>query len=304
MLADIIFYSTLTVSITMGSYYKEINDLETKKNYGTGLGILIACFICGAGVVHTMLMVWGNIVIIKCSDRRYVHQISLGWTWLYLLYMHIRLVNAVYVVWLNQNIALRLVGMAFEMHGAVTQTTNRPSTSATSTGVNDRDVFNPSALDISQIIMLLSTSVCTEAGFGVYPAEYLPLPGLGPSVRHNLLKKTPNIALTQEYNFSMLKCFEHDRLLIGPRMKDTLKSWDMSTRYWFWAHIYKNLLNADKYMKLPWDIGFSMMRMFCLIYLTPCFIVSDAAIVFKYYNSIFWVYHALLLIMIIGAAEL
>lgn len=54
-------------------------------------------------------------------------------------------------------------------------------------------------------------------------------------------------------------------------------------------------------MKVPWDIGFSMMRMFCLIYLTPCFIVTDAAVILKYYNSIFWVYHVIILVFIVGA---
>lgn len=62
----------------------------------------------------------------------------------------------------------------------------------------------------------------------------------------NIVIRSPAKALEQEYNFSMLICFENDRLLIGPRMKDTLKSWDMSTRYWFWANIYKNLMTADK----------------------------------------------------------
>lgn len=72
MLDDIIFYSTLACSITLGCYYKRIDNLEMKRNYGAGIGILIACLICGGQIFHTALMVFGNTIIIKCFDRQLV----------------------------------------------------------------------------------------------------------------------------------------------------------------------------------------------------------------------------------------
>lgn len=40
-----------------------------------------------------------------------------------------------------------------------------------------------------QIVMLLCTAVCTESGFGVYPAKTQPVPGHGPTVSLGLLKR-------------------------------------------------------------------------------------------------------------------
>ncbi|RVE41561.1 hypothetical protein evm_013795 [Chilo suppressalis] len=88
-----------------------------------------------------------------------------------------------------------------------------------------------------------------QAGFGVYPAKCEALPGLGPSATLSVLRLTrgdPRLALEQEYNFAMLKCFDNTKLIKGPKMKDTLRGWDMPTRYWFWSNIYKNLLKASK----------------------------------------------------------
>ncbi|CAK1551110.1 unnamed protein product [Leptosia nina] len=428
----------------MGSYYRKITDVHLKRNYGTGLGIMLACLICGTQIYHSVLMVWGNIVIIKCCDRRYVHQISLAYTWMYLLYVHIYVLD-IYVIWIHQALALRLVGLAFEIFVAQrAKTEGRVSLTRMTIGENDLLTVDPSAIDIItyayffiglhkgpyyrwkifedhfnspfatlgdcrviteqklkkvcmcalgylllrmkyspefyyteefytggygtdfrylynipqlmsyflqyQITMLLCTSVCTETGFGVYPAKCLPVPGFGPSARFSLLKiaaATSEAAMEEEYNFSMLKCFDHEKLLIGPKMKDTIRSWDMPTRYWFWANIYKNSLKANKEvrsawsffvwtiwcsptipqaiismtlwvyihleseyselydttgtMKLPWDIGFSIMRLFCLIYLTPCFIVSDTSVVLHYYNSILWIFHMLLFVLMVTA---
>ncbi|CAH0751489.1 unnamed protein product [Diatraea saccharalis] len=100
-----------------------------------------------------------------------------------------------------------------------------------------------------QMMMMLCTSVCTEAGFGVYPAKCEPLPGYGPSTKISVMKMAlgnHKIALEQEYNFAMLKCFDNTKLIKGPMMKDTLRGWDMPTRYWFWSNIYKNLIKANK----------------------------------------------------------
>ncbi|XP_050682481.1 lysophospholipid acyltransferase 7-like isoform X2 [Leptidea sinapis] len=203
-----------------------------------------------------------------------------------------------------------------------------------------------------QIIMLLCTSVCTEAGFGVYPAICTPLPGAGPTTRISILKVLRNEstekAFEEEYNFSAIKCFHTERVIMGPRMRDTIRSWYMPTRFWFWANIYKSVIKANKEvrsaisfllwtmwvgpsvphlvvsatlwvhihleteysnlydtdgpMKLPWDIGFSIMRMFCLIYLTPCLIINNNTYaVLRYYNSIFWVYHIVLVALMIAS---
>ncbi|CAG4971840.1 unnamed protein product [Colias eurytheme] len=439
----VIFYSSLLLCISIGSYYKRIDDITMKRNYGTGLGILLACLICGHQIYHTVLLVWGNIVILKCCDRRYLHQVSMAYTWLYMFYLHQNAVND-YVLWVHQTLALRLVGLAFELNMAQ-KIKSEPRVSMTKMNMGDNDVLStdPSAVDIItyayyfiglhrgpyyrwkifedhfnstfstlgdcriiteqklkkacicalgylllqikfstefyykqqfyddygtdfrylyniphlityflkyQITMLLCTSVCTESGFGVYPAKCLPIPGYGPSARFSLLKivaTTSDAAVEEEYNFSMLKCFDNEKLLMGPKMKDSVRSWDMPTRYWFWANVYKNSLKANKEvrsawsffawtiwcsptlpqiivsttlwvyihleseyselydtsgtMKLPWDIGFSIMRLLCLIYLTPCFVVRDTSVVLRYYNSIFWVFHLVLLALMVAA---
>ncbi|XP_072949277.1 lysophospholipid acyltransferase 7-like isoform X2 [Epargyreus clarus] len=440
---DVIFYSSLLLCVSLANYYKKIDDKRLKRNYGTGLGILVACLICGHSILHTVIMVWGNIVIIKCCDKRYVHQMSLAYTWLYLSYLHWSLQKNCYIIWLHQTLALRLVGLAFEIStyqrlkvdpGMSTIKPNMDNECLSTdpsagdiisyafyfTGIHKgpyyrwkvfddhfnapfgtlgdcriiteqklkkafacslgylllrlkyspqmyyerafyikygsdfRFLYNIPQLTMYflhyQIVMLLCTSVCTEAGFGVYPAKCLPIPGYGPSTRFSLLKlaaRTPTIAMEEEYNFSMLKCFKNEKLLLGPRMKDTIRSWDMPTRFWFWANMYKNFIKANKEirsacsfvawsiwvgpsipqiivsstlwvyvhleseycelydttgsMKIPWNIGFSIMRVFCLIYLAPCLIVHDTATVLRYYNSIYWIYHFFLLFLIVAA---
>lgn len=57
---------------------------------------------------------------------------------------------------------------------------------------------------------------------------------------------TASVAMEQEYNFSMLRCFENEKLFLGPRMADTMRSWDMPTRYWFRAYAYKNFMKSNK----------------------------------------------------------
>ncbi|XP_047029773.1 lysophospholipid acyltransferase 7-like [Helicoverpa zea] len=476
--SDLVYYSSLLACISLGSYYKQIEDPATKRSYGTGLGILITCMVCGPSVVHSVLMVWGNIIIIKCCKKQYIHHLSLAYTWLYLIYMNFNLNITNNVLWIHQAVALRLVGLAFEINLAekakrqsppkmpvvsnnsvpkINDVANKVSTQpAQSTNGGAKSSANkftlsdmgfvptePSAVDIIayayyfiglhkgpyyrwkifnehfktpfgilgdcrviteqklkkafvcailylflsrkfpvqvyhendfylkhgtdfrylynipqmfiyvlqyQVVMMLCTSVCTESGFGVYPTKTQPIPGHGPSARFSLLNLatiTEEVALEQEYNFAMLRSFENEKLLIGPRMRDTLRGWDMPTRYWFWAHTYKGMVKTNKEvrsalsflawtvwcgptlqqliisatlwvhlhleneygelydtnvsMKIPWDIGFSIMRLFCLTYLTPCLILNDSAVVLRYYNSIFWVYHMVLLFLILGA---
>ncbi|XP_045448229.1 lysophospholipid acyltransferase 7-like, partial [Melitaea cinxia] len=441
IMPDIIYYLSLLVCTSLGSYYKKITDMDMKRNYGTGLGLLLVCLICGHYMYHSALMVWGNIVIIKCCDRRYLHQISLAFTWMYLIYLHINVTN-IYVIWLHQTLALKLVGLSFEMN-AVQIKTDAKGISVSKMNIGDIDNVppEPTAADIIaysyhyvglhrgpyyrwkifydhfnvpfgilgdcriiteqklkkailcglvylilhskyspelyeedvfyntygadfrylynvpqlimyvlhyQAVMMMCTSVFTEAGFGVYPAKCQPIPGFGPSAHFSfvtLATTSTDIALNEEYNFSMLKCFNNEGLLIGPKMKDTMRSWDMPTRYWFWAYVQKAFIKSNKEvrsafsllawtvwsgptlphfivgttlwvyvhleaeysvlydtsgaLKLPWDIGFSIMRLFCLLYLTPCFVITNTEIVLRYYNSIFWVFHLVLLVLMI-----
>ncbi|XP_050350471.1 lysophospholipid acyltransferase 7-like isoform X1 [Nymphalis io] len=440
-MSEFIYYFSLLVCVSLGSYYKKITDIDMKRNYGTGLGLLLVCLISGHQVYHSALMVWGNIIIIKCCDRRYLHQISLAFTWIYLLYLHLNVTN-IYIIWLNQTLALKLVGLAFEMN-AVQIRTDAKGISVSKINIRDVDSIppEPSAADIIaysyyfiglhrgpyyrwkifddhfnapfgvlgdcriiteqklkkaivcglgylllrskyspelyyedvfyniygadfrylynipqltmyflhwQTVMMLCTSVFTEAGFGVYPAKCQPIPGFGPSTHLSfvtLATTSTDVALEEEYNFSMLKCFNIEGLLIGPKMKDTMRSWDMPTRYWFWAYVQKTFIKSNKEvrsafsllvwtlwsgptlpqfiiastlwvyvhleaeysvlydtsgaLKLPWDIGFSIMRMFCLLYLTPCFVIKSTDTVLRYYNSIFWVFHLLLIVLMI-----
>ncbi|KAJ8722113.1 hypothetical protein PYW08_004515 [Mythimna loreyi] len=477
--SDVVYYLSLLACIATGEYYKRVDDRTTKRNYGTGLGLLVTWLICGSSMIHSALMLWGNIIIIKCCNRRYIHQLSFAYTWLYLMYMNYNMdVTTNYVLWIHQVIALRLVGLAFEitmsekvklysqrhslkgdakplfskhqLDSSPTSNQNILSTNrftrSSAVGYEYADLSSapvePSVLDVisytyyfiglhrgpyyrwktfnehfdtpfgtlgncrkitehkckkavvftfiymaicrqfpaeayneeafyfshgsdyrylynipqmityvlqCQIVMMLCTSVFTEAGFGVYPTKTQPLPGFGPSAKFSLLKLAStmeSVALEQEYNFAMLRCFQNDALLMGPRMRDTLRAWEMPTRYWFWTNTYKNLIKSNKEvrsavsflawslwsgismhqmvicstlwvhlhleneyaemyntsaMKVPWDIGFSIMRLFCLIYLTPCFVLDNYSIILRYYNSIFWLYHVVLLWLILAA---
>lgn len=67
---DIVYYSSLLVCISLGRNYRKISDIEMKRNYGAGLGFLVCCLLCGRYLYHAIIMVWGNIVIIKCCERR------------------------------------------------------------------------------------------------------------------------------------------------------------------------------------------------------------------------------------------
>ncbi|KAM3965091.1 lysophospholipid acyltransferase 7 [Aphomia sociella] len=387
MLDDVVYFSSLLVCISLGSYYKKIEDEELKRNYGAGLGILIACLICGTHFYHTIFLVWGNIIIIRCCDRRYVHQMSMVYTWTYLLYMHFNLTcNTKYETWLYQAIALRLVGLAFEVNIADKSKVFQRGLPSSKFLIGDSDNVSsePTAVDIiaysyffiglhkgpyyrwkifndhftgpfgvlgdcriiteqklkkaclcvlgyvllnlkysSQIyyednfyvnygtdfrflynipqlimyylqyhiVMMLCTSVCTEAGFGVYPAKCQPLPGYGPSVRHSYLK------LISACSFFAWTIW------CGPTLQQVI----LSATLWVYIHLeaeYNKLYNPADTMKLAWDIGFSIMRLFCLIYLTPCLVISDTSIVLKYYNSIFWMYHLVLLSLIVVAVIL
>ncbi|XP_004932164.3 lysophospholipid acyltransferase 7 isoform X1 [Bombyx mori] len=449
---DIVYYSSLLVCISLGRNYRKISDIEMKRNYGAGLGFLVCCLLCGRYLYHAIIMVWGNIVIIKCCERRYVHQMSLGFTWLDLLYIHCNVDDAVYAIWVHQTIALRLVGLAFELNSAdMTKLEQKPGPSSVKINIADVDSIHvePYAVDIiayafffvglhkdsyyrwavfndhfrnslssigdcrtlteqklkkaflsciayfllrmkysptvynnekfyedyavdirylynipqllmyylqCQIINLLCTSVAVESGFGLYPAKCQPIPGYGPSTNLNLMKSaygnevfsdSPDALIHYEFSFGMLKCYDNEKLIFGPKMKNTISSWDMPTRYWFFTNIYKRfsksnaevrsassflvwtiwngpflsqiiisttlwvymqleseyseLYNTSGAMKLPWDIGFSIMRVFCLIYLTPCFILNNSATLLKYYGSIFWVYHVILVVLTVGA---
>ncbi|CAB3222007.1 unnamed protein product [Arctia plantaginis] len=423
-----------------------------KRNYGTGLGILIVYLICGTHIYHSVLITWGNIIIIKCCDKRYLHHISLSYTWTYLAYMHIieKYQSLPYILWVHQAIALRLVGMAFEISlneriKNEAQEQKNQSSKPTVDNVENSIPEDPKAIEIiayayffiglhkgpyyrwkifqdhfetpfgvlgdcrviteqklkklaayvilfmvlrtnfpieiyyqdnfyveygadsrylynlphlvmyclqHQIVMTLCSSICTEAGFGVYPAKCNPLPGHGPSARLSLLKlaaSNNDVALEQEYNFAVLRSFEFDKMVFGPKMQDTLRAWDISTRYWFYAHAYKNTCKAQKQirklltyllwslwcgpslqqfiiastlyvhtqlekeyaalqvpnesMKVTWEVGYSITRLLCLTYLTPCLIIQNPMVVLKYYNSILWMYHFLLLVFIIAALE-
>lgn len=58
-----------------------------------------------------------------------------------------------------------------------------------------------------------------------------------------------DVALEQEYNFAVLRSFELDKLVFGPKMQDTLRGWDISIRYWFYSHAYKNTCKAQKQIR-------------------------------------------------------
>lgn len=67
----------------------------------------------------------------------YVHQFSLAFSWIYLMYMHYHAECSEYVIWLHQTLALRLVGLAFELH-----ITDRTKTELNTGAPNDQEVVN------------------------------------------------------------------------------------------------------------------------------------------------------------------
>ncbi|KAJ2949136.1 hypothetical protein O0L34_g6077 [Tuta absoluta] len=380
----------------------------------------------------------------KCCDKNYRHQLNVAYTWIYLIYMNCNAHMTVYIMWLHQTIALRLVGLAIELHISDRDRNNvEKNKDEDKSNVSTIPVTSdPTAVDIvsyafffiglhngpyyrwkvfedhfiapfgvlgdcrvitehkikkalicwlgylllrikfdpplyyqddfyrfgtdfrflynlpqlilfflrCQLIMLLCTCVFTETGFGVYPAKSMPAPGHGPTCAGSLLNLAStqtDIALKQEYNFAMLKCFRYDKVIFGPKMRHTLSGWDISTRYWFSTYIYKEmpiknkemksacsfatwwiwtgmslpklLLSVtlwvyvqledeysqfcqDEEMKFPWVLGFSLMRIFCLLYLTPCLIVPETVTVLRYYNSMYWSFHGVMFILVIALA--
>ncbi|VVC89224.1 unnamed protein product [Leptidea sinapis] len=62
IMSDIVFFSSLLICISLGCYYKKISDAGLKRNYGTGLGILLACVICGQQIFYTAIMIHAPVV--------------------------------------------------------------------------------------------------------------------------------------------------------------------------------------------------------------------------------------------------
>ncbi|XP_073956365.1 lysophospholipid acyltransferase 7-like isoform X1 [Choristoneura fumiferana] len=393
MFEDILYYSSLLGCVILGSYYKKIDDVVAKRNYGAGLGILVTCFICGHYVFHSVFLVWGNVVAIKCCDMRTKTDLNSGAAnddeeamklkpsasdIISYAYFFIGIHKGPYYTWKTFN---EHFNTPFRSLGDCRVITEQKLKKAFLCSVgywmlqmnfplevyNDRDFYDNYGSDYRfisnmprlimyffkyQIIMMLCTSICTETGFGVYPAKCMPTPGHGPTTEFSLLKMaagSPEVALQQEYNFAMLKCFDNQKLVMGPKMKDTVRGWDMPTRYWFWTYTYKNMVKSNSTvrsavsfmawtiwagsskkevivaltlwvyihleteyaamydagsLKGAWAIGFTIMRILCLIYLTPCFVIADADQAINYYRSIYWAYHILLIVLTVVAAAL
>ncbi|RVE41353.1 hypothetical protein evm_014000 [Chilo suppressalis] len=148
MIDDVVYYTSLLVCISLSTCYRRIDDPVAKRNYGAGLGILVACLVCGCHIYHSVFIVWGNVIIIKCCDRRYVHQMSMLYTWTYLLYLHCNALP-LYVMWMHQTMALRLVGLAFEVNSLV-KNNNSTVPSSTVRFADDANALTavPNAVDI------------------------------------------------------------------------------------------------------------------------------------------------------------
>lgn len=54
-----------------------------------------------------------------------MHHLSLAYTWMYLIYLRYNIDSTIYVFWLHQTMALRLVGLAFEL--CTPEKGNRPT---------------------------------------------------------------------------------------------------------------------------------------------------------------------------------
>lgn len=67
---DVVYFASLFLCIAIGPRYRSIENAKTKRSYGTGLGVLVVCLICGRAVFHCLLMVCINIAIVKFGDRR------------------------------------------------------------------------------------------------------------------------------------------------------------------------------------------------------------------------------------------
>jgi hypothetical protein len=76
----------------------------------------------------------------------YVHKMSMLYTWTYLMYLHIY-VSSAYSLWIVQTMALRLVGLAFEVNSTLKSTKSLNSLRAPM-GDNVGDQLEPSAVDI------------------------------------------------------------------------------------------------------------------------------------------------------------
>lgn len=76
-----------------------------------------------------------------------MHLVSLAYTWTHLFFLHCNLSHAEHVIIIHQNIALRLVGIAFEVYKA----RRERSTSAQSVEItesNDETMLEVTAADV------------------------------------------------------------------------------------------------------------------------------------------------------------
>lgn len=75
-----------------------------------------------------------------------MNYLSLVFTWMYLWYMHLNVTN-IYVIWLHQTLALKLVGLAFEM-SAVHLKSEGKVVAVSKMNITDNSPPEPTATDI------------------------------------------------------------------------------------------------------------------------------------------------------------
>lgn len=62
---DIVYMSLLIFSIVFGKFYRKIEDLTSRKNIGTLVGLLIVFIVSGIHIIHPLVAFLVNAVIIS-----------------------------------------------------------------------------------------------------------------------------------------------------------------------------------------------------------------------------------------------
>lgn len=117
---DVIYLCLLSFTIILGPFIRQIQNTNVKKYVSTALGFAIVYMVSGWHIVHTLLVTVLNSVIVMYVDKRYCHNVSLAFCFLYLAFFRtIHLLGlpepASHLNAIEMMHTLKMVGLAFEM---------------------------------------------------------------------------------------------------------------------------------------------------------------------------------------------
>lgn len=69
-LEDIIYLLLLLFCMVFGAYYRKIENVDTKKNVGTLLGLSIVIIVSGIHTIHLLITTFINAYLILYKNKR------------------------------------------------------------------------------------------------------------------------------------------------------------------------------------------------------------------------------------------